>query len=389
MIKSIKRLLTIVVSTTIAASLFGFSNVQAATTNQTLLNTYASKFGRTGTCVTPAQLQNQSTLNVIKQRYNSITLENEMKPNALLGFSPNLLTVSQAKAMGYYIPSNYREATVPRINFSTIDNVLQICYNNGIGVRGHTLVWHSQTPDWWFKAGYNNNAGYVNQATMDARMEFYIKTVMGHVYSNKYGSAVYAWDVVNEYFHSSPESGWTHIYGRVTTTPQFVKNAFRFAYDTLSYYRLTNKVSLFYNDYNEYMEASDIVKMINFINNSGVRYCSGIGCQSHLSSSFPSAGYYKAALQTFMNAGLQIQITELDAGANSETEQAAYLYNIMKSICEVKKAGANITGITWWGLSDQNSWRGKDHPLLFSNLYSPKASYYRTLNAYTDVFGNR
>ncbi|MBU3187973.1 endo-1,4-beta-xylanase, partial [Clostridium estertheticum] len=171
----------------------------------------------------------------------------------------------------------------------------------------------------------------------------------------------------------------------ITTSPQYVKNAFRYAYETTSHFGLTNKVSLFYNDYNEYMESSNIVKMINYIN-SGTRYCNGIGCQSHLSTSFPSVDYYKSALQAFMNAGLEIQITELDAGAPTETEQAAYSYNIMKAICDVKKSGANITGITWWGLSDNVSWRKKDNPLLFSTLYVPKASYYRTLDAYTNVF---
>lgn len=385
--KLFKRLLTVALSTTIAISLVGISKVHAATNDQTLLNTYGSKFGKDGTCVNFAQLQNSATLNVIKQRYNSITLENEMKPDALLGFSPNLISVSAAKALGYYIPSNYKEATVPRINFNTIDQVLQICYNNGLSLHGHTLVWHSQTPDWLFKTSYNSNGSYVTPAVMDARMEFYIKTVINHVYSSKYGSVVYAWDVVNEYLHSPATSGWNRIYGSVTDYPQFVRNAFRYAYEAISSFGLANKVSLFYNDYNEYMEASDIVKMINFINNSGVKYCSGVGCQSHLSSSFPNADYYKAALQAFMNAGLQIQITELDAGADNETNQAAYLYNIMSSICQLKKAGANITGITWWGLSDDVSWRKADHPLLFSSLYSPKASYYRTLNAYTDVFG--
>jgi endo-1,4-beta-xylanase len=220
---------------------------------------------------------------------------------------------------------------------------------------------------------------------MNARMELYIKTVMNHVYLSKYGSVVYAWDVVNEYLHSSPDSGWTRIYGSVTTKPEFVKNAFRYAYETISYFGLVDKVSLFYNDYNEYMIPSDIVTMINYIN-EGTDYCDGVGCQSHLGTSFPSASYYKAALQAFMRAGLEIQITELDAGAKSESEQAAYVYDVMKGICEVKKAGAKITGITWWGLSDDVSWRD-DNPLLYSKLYNPKASYYRTLDAYTDVFG--
>ena len=383
--KVFRHICTAVLVCAVFISPLGLSKAQAATADQTLQNTYGSKFGRVGTCVSLSQLQNASTLKVIKERYNSITLENEMKPDALLGSAPSLLTVSQAKALGYYIPSNYKESTVPKINFATVDKVLQICYNNGLGIRAHTLIWHSQTPSWLFKSNYNASSSNVSSTVMDARMEFYIKTVMNHVCLSKYGSAVYAWDVVNEYLHSSSTSGWNQIYGSVTDYPQFVKNAFRYAYETIQYFGLTNKVSLFYNDYNTYMESSDIIKMINYIN-AGTRYCSGVGCQSHLSTSFPSASYYKEALQAFQKAGLEIQITELDAGASTETQQASYLYNIMKAVCEVKKAGGKITGITWWGLSDDVSWRKGDQPLLFSSLYYPKASYYRTLDAFSDVF---
>ncbi len=381
--KSFNRLVTIVSAMALTISSLGVT--QAATADQNFLNTYGSKFERMGTCVSLNQLQNSSTLTVIKQRYNSITLENEMKPDAMLGSSPTLISVAEAKALGYYIPSNYTEATVPKINFDTVDKVLKICYENGLGVRAHTLVWHSQTPSWLFKTGYSAEGNYVSQSVMNARMELYIKTVMNHVYLSNYGSVVYAWDVVNEYLHSPANSDWVKIYGGVTTSPQFVKDAFRYANETLSYFKLTDKVSLFYNDYNEYMEASNIIKMIGFIN-SDKKICNGVGGQSHLASTFPSASYYKQAYTAFMNAGLEIQITEFDAGANSEQEQAAYIYDVMKSICEVKKAGGKISGITWWGLSDDVSWRREKSPLLYSSLLTPKASYYRTLDAYADVF---
>lgn len=383
MMKTLKNMFAFLLTVLMVIS--SVSVTKAATADQTLLNTYGSKYGRIGTCVSLSQLKNSSTLNVIKQRYNSITLENEMKPDALLGYSPNLTTVSNAQSLGYYIPSNYTEANVPRINFSTIDQVLQICYNNGLGVRAHTLIWHAQTPSWFFRTNYSSNGGFVSQQVMNARMEFYIKTVMNHIYTSQYGSVVYAWDVVNEYLHSPSDSGWVRIYGGVSTSPAFVRDAFRFAHETLSYFGLTNSVSLFYNDFNEYMIPNDIIALINFIN-SGTDYCDGVGGQSHIGTSFPSASYYKAAYQAFMNAGLEIQITELDAGAPSESAQATYVYDVMKAINEVKNAGARITGITWWGLSDDVSWRD-DNPLLFSSLNYPKASYYRALDAYTDVFG--
>lgn len=381
--KSFKRLVTVISAMALTISSLGVT--QAATADQNLLNTYGAKYGRSGTCVNLYQLQNQSTLNTIKQRYNSITLENEMKPDALLGNSPTLISVAEAKSLGYYIPSGYTEATVPKINFGTIDKVLKIAYDNGLGVRGHTLVWHGQTPAWLFKTGYNGGAGFVNQSVMNARMEFYIKTVMNHVYSSQYGSVVYAWDVVNEYLHSPADSSWVKIYGGVSTSPQFVKDAFRYASETLSYYKLTDKVSLFYNDYNEYMEADNIVKMINFIN-AEKKICNGVGGQAHLASTFPSASYFKQAYSKFVNAGFEIQITEFDAGAKSEQEQATYVYDVMKSVNELKKAGGKITGFTWWGLSDDVSWRRENSPLLHSNINTPKASYYRTLDAFTDVF---
>ena len=382
----LKKIAATCLTLTLALSSFGIS--RAATSDQNLLNTYGDKFERVGTCVTLRQLQNQGTLNIIKQRYNSITLENEMKPDALLGRSPNLISVSQAKSMGYYIPDGYKESNVPRINFSTVDKVLEICDNNGLGVRAHTLVWHAQTPNWLFRSGYQNNSGYVSRSVMNARMEYYIKNVMNHVYTNEHGKVVYAWDVVNEYLHSNNESGWLKIYGNVSTSPQFVKDAFRYAHETLSYFNLTDRVSLFYNDYNEYMEVSRILKLVQFIN-SGTKYCNGVGGQSHLSTDFPSASYYKDAYTAFKNAGLEMQITELDAGANSESSQASYLYDVMKGICEVKKAGGNITGITWWGLSDDVSWRKEKSPLLFSNINTPKASYYRTIDAFNNVFGTQ
>lgn len=91
--------------------------------------------------------------------------------------------------------------------------------------------------------------------------------------------------------------------------------------------------------------------MINYIN-SGTDYCDGIGMQSHLSTTYPSVAYYKAALQKFANAGFVIQITELDVGNTSSSQQASYVYDLESAILSVKKSGGNITGSTWWGLYD-------------------------------------
>lgn len=357
----------------------------AATTN-TLKDTYGSLFGRMGTCINLNQLKNANTLSHVKSQYNSITLENEMKPDAMLGHSPNLITVETAKSLGYYIPSGYTETYVPKINFDAVDATLKICYENGIGVRAHTLVWHSQTPDWFFRTGYGANYGYVSEAVMNARMEYYIKTVMNHVYTNPYGKCVYTWDVVNEYLHATP-SGWEGVYGKCGTKPAFVKRAFEYAYDCIKYFGLTDSVSLLYNDFNTYMEVNDIITMINYIN-SNSKICNGVGMQSHLGTTFPSVDYYTTALKSFVNAGFEVQITELDVVNSSDNDQATYLYQLMKNILTIKKSGGKITGITYWGLSDDVTWIKGERPLLFSSLGVPKAAYYKVLDAYNEIQGS-
>ena len=364
----------------------GASNaVNAATTDTTLLNTYGQLFGKIGASVVYDELYNANAFNALKKEYNSTTIGNEMKPDYILSnWSPTLISVAQAKALGYYIPSNYTESTVPKLNFNQVDNVLKTCYENGIALRAHTLVWHAQTPDWYFRSDYSKNGGYVSQAVMDARLEFYVKSYMNHVYSSKYGSVVYAWDVVNEYLHADSKSGWIQIYGPVNTKASFVKKAFQFANQVLAERGLTNSVSLFYNDYNTYMVSDKIVELVKFIN-SDKKICNGVGMQSHVGTNFPSVSYYMDAVKKFTNAGFEIQITELDIANTSDQVQADYCYNLFSELIKAKKSGSNITGITFWGLADSNSWISKDNPLLYKTVGgTPKASYYSVLKAYTD-----
>ncbi|CBK75021.1 Beta-1,4-xylanase [Butyrivibrio fibrisolvens 16/4] len=351
----------------------------------TLLNTYGNTYGYSGTCINLYQLRDAGQLNFLKQHYNSITLENEMKPDALLGGSARLISVSQAKNQGYYIPDNYREQYVPQINFSTVDEVMKICYQNGLKMRAHTLVWHSQTPSWFFRSNYSGGAGFVNSSVMDARLEMYVKTVMNHVYTNQYGSVVYAWDVANEILHAN-NSGWEAVYGNNRKNASYVKKAFNYAYDTLEYFKLTDSVKLFYNDYNTYMEVNDVITLVNYIN-QGRKVCAGVGMQSHLGTGFPSVDYYTTALNSFLRAGFEVQITEMDITNKGDNDMANYAYQLFKNINTAKKNGGKITSITWWGLSDQTTWISNSAPLLFSRPGQAKQSYNSVIKAYTDVIG--
>ena len=348
-----------------------------------LLNSYGETFGHIGTCINGRQFSDPAALAVLKDNYNSITMENEMKPDAILGSSSTLISVDEAKALGYVIPANYKESMVPQLNFYYTDRALQFCVDNNMGLRGHTLVWHSQTPSWFFREEYKRDGAFVSPEVMDARLEFFIRSVMGHVYDQENGSALYSWDVVNEYVHAT-NVGWKEVYGEEGLEAGFVKKAFVIADDVLRQYGLEEDVSLLYNDFNTYSETLQILNLLEFVNADG-KVCDGVGMQSHLTVDNPHVIKYITAMKKFLEAGYEVHITELDVGNTNDLYQAKYCYDLMTKILELKKEGAAINGITWWGLADTNSWRPGEKALMYKTLKTPKLSYYRVLEAYVDA----
>lgn len=388
--------------------------------SDSILENYEDVFGYLGTCVnygsnpSTSQLQDEKTLAFVKKHFNSITMENEMKPDAVLGSKVTMITKEEAQKLGYIIPDNYKETSVPKLNFDRIDKILQTAYDNGLGLRGHTLLWHSQTPAWFFGIDYDADEDAVDEDTMDARIDFYVSTVMDHVMqkekeiAGETGKIVYAWDVVNEYLHRGRawSLNWTSVYGDMKGTPSYVKRAFERAYEMLEKYDATDKVTLFYNDYDTYFEVEDLLALVNFINEGEkAKICSGIGMQSHVDVKRPTIEEYGAALEKFMAAGYEVQITELDFTINFNTdgsnpsyeyknegetieEQAAFVKDFMEMVIAKQKnrdktvSPKGITGLTIWGLYDSISWRGKSQPLLFgTSIDDPKPAFQAFLEA--------
>lgn len=383
-----------------------------------IINTYKDIVPYMGAAVNygksaPRELRTAKTLSFIKKHFNSITLENEMKPDNILGSYPKELTIAQAKAKGYYIPANYTDSIVPELNFTEVDGTLSVAAKNGLKMRAHTLVWHSQTPAWFFTKDYQNSK-VVSSAVMDARLEFYIHNVMAHVMNKEKsltgssGSIVYAWDVVNEYLHrhSFGSKNWDGVYGNKGASPSYVKKAFEFAYDMLKSYDVQDKVTLFYNDYNTYFGVQETLDLVNFINkDEPAKICGGIGMQSHVDVKAPTVKEYGDALEAFLAAGYEIQITELDFTINFDTDgknptysyddenetdadQELFVKKLMETIITKQKNRdktvnpKGITSITLWGLCDSTSWRAQCEPLLFAeNITEPKASFFAFIEA--------
>ena len=155
---------------------------------------------------------------------------------------------------------------------------------------------------------------------MNARLEFFIKSVIRYISLKEeelgIGDVVYCYDVVNEYFHNNnnPDKAyWDEVYypeqvfdpqnpGKYeqTTEPVYVKNAFAYARDILDSYGKQH-ITLFYNDFNTYLEADKIIKMMEYIN-AEKTLCTGVGMQSHLDVGFPSVEFYASTMEKFLKS---------------------------------------------------------------------------------------
>ncbi len=390
---------------------------------QSIIEAYQDVIPRMGNIMSyyNGQMSEEETMTFVKKHFNSITLENEMKPDSILKSKATKITKEEALELGYTIPDSYVEENVPKLNFDNIDKALEAAYSNGLKMRGHTLQWHSQTPQWWFTEDYSGS-NLVDEATMNARIEFYVESVMSHVMekekelTGEAGSIVYAWDVTNEYIHRSRwGKTWATVYDDDDFEPTFVKKAYEVAYATLEKYNAEDKVVLVFNDYDTYFNVDDIIALVNYINDgevdkdgNPVNICGAIGMQSHLDVDRPTLDEYGKALDAFIATGLEVHITELDVTINwdhtdtydyedegqTDEDQAAFVKDLMELIITKQKTRdmtvnpKGITSLTIWGLCDAASWRGKSQPTLFGDsIQDPKPSYTEFIKA-TDLWYN-
>lgn len=321
-------------------------------TADSLKDAFSSCF-KIGTSVSPNELSVGGDF--IKTHFNSITPENELKPEAL---------IDQAACQQYGNNVN------TQISLSRAAQTLQFCEDNNIGVRGHTFVWYSQTPDWFFRENFSSSGNYVSTDIMDQRLESFIKNTFEAIATQYPDLDLYAYDVCNELFlnngggmRGADESGWMRVYGN----DSFVFKAFEYARKYAP-----EGCKLYINDYNEYIpdKTDDIYNIAMRLKEQNL--IDGIGMQSHLDTSYPSAAIYKTALEKFISTGLDVQITELDITCSDFNAQAQLYKEIFQLAVDNKDS---ISCLTVWGTNDSISWRKERNPLLFSQGYVAKPAY--------------
>lgn len=361
-----RKFLTGLLSMFVAGSAFAQFGMPVDNGPASLKDAYDGYF-TVGVAVNQRNVSDSTQIELIKKEFNSITAENDMKPGEL------------HPAEGVW-------------NWERGDKIADFCRKNGIKLRGHCLVWHSQFCDWMFN---DKNGKPVSKEVFYSRLRDHIHQVV-----NRYKDVVYAWDVVNEAM-SDAGRGWrghepnpyreSKLYK--LCGDEFIAKAFEYAHEA------DPDAILFYNDYNAAtpIKRDRIYNMVKKMQDAGVPI-TGIGMQGHYNIYGPSEEDVDSALTKYSELVDHIHITELDIRCNEEMggqlrfsrgennaippyiatlheDQFARIFRVFRKHKDV------IDNVTMWNLSDADSWLGvNNHPLLFDENLKPKKAYYAVKN---------
>jgi endo-1,4-beta-xylanase len=304
---------------------------------------------------------------------------------ALLGEHGRLLTKHfDSITPGNALKWDATEPTEGAFRFTDADPMVDFAKANGMAIRGHTLVWHNQTPAWVFldPDGAAMTATAANKALLLARLEAHIRGVAG-----RYGADIPVWDVVNEVIDESQPDGYRRSRWFEITGLDYIRTAFRVTREVLP------DATLFINDYNTNVPAKRdrLYDLVALLRSEGVPV-DGVGHQMHVNIDWPSTSEAEAMITKFIPLGVEQQITEMDVsiytgnGESFPTPPAdrllkvAYKYRDLFAL--YRRYAAHLTSVTVWGLADDDTWLDtfpvtrKDAPLLFDTRLQAKDAYW-------------
>lgn len=366
------RLAVVACSVAIAACAHGATKPAATT----LRDAYQGAF-LMGTAVNDAIVSGTDTAarDLTTRHFNTITAENVLKAGPL-------------------------NPTPGVWNFGPADAFVAFGQQHKMFIVGHTLVWHNQTPAWFF----TDSAG--KPRSHDALVEqlrSHIQTVAG-----RYVGRIHAWDVVNEVIDNDGSYRPTTWVRGIGNGDELVRLSFTFAN------RYAPDAELYYNDFNTWRptKRDGIVRMVRMLQREGVRI-DGIGMQGHWGLNYPSIAHIEAAIDSFASLGVKVMITEMDVDVLPLTREGQIIGQGMsdpqfqleefKTYLDPWRDGLpddvqraltaryaelfalfyrkrdKIDRVTLWGVTDDMSWKNgypipgrTNYPLLFDRNRRPK-----------------
>ena len=348
--------------------LSAFSQDKKTDSTLGLKDAFSGKF-YIGTALNARQItgKDKAAIQIVKKHFNAIVAENCMKSESL----------------------QPREGV---FNFLLADQFVDFGERNKMYIIGHTLIWHSQVPKWFF----NDNKGHdVSREVLIGRMKTHIKTVI-----NRYKGRVKGWDVVNEAIED--DGSWRNSKFYQIIGEDFVKLAFQFAHEA------DPDAKLYYNDYSMANPGrrEGVVALVKKLKEQGVRI-DGIGMQGHIGLDYPDIAEFEKSIVAFASLGVKVMITEMDitvlpapgryTGADVSAKfvlkqnmnpytkalpvsiSSAFNDRYLSFFKLFLKHQDKISRVTIWGVNDTQSWKNNwpvkgrtDYPLLFDRNYQPK-----------------
>lgn len=341
------------------------ANTGFAQSGETGLKDAYKDYFSIGVAVNMRNISNPEQIAIIKKDFNSITAENDMKPQPT-------------------------EPAYGQFNWENADKIANFCRSNGIKLRGHCLMWHAQIGEWMYK---DEKGDLVSKEKLFQNMKHHITAIV-----ERYKDVIYAWDVVNEAISDGGWQGGRRGMGEhpspYRNSPlyqiagdEFIKKAFIYAREA------DPNVLLFYNDYNaaDPGKRDRIYNMVKSMKEEGVPI-DGIGMQGHYNVYGPSMEDVDAALTKYSTIVKHIHITELDIRANQEmggqlnfSRDGGNISQVVKTLQEdqyarlfkvLRKHKDVVDNVTFWNLSDSDSWLGaRNYPLPYDENYKAKRVY--------------
>ena len=296
-----------------------------------------------GAAVQPALIQKDPQYAAtLAREYSALTPENAMK------FGP-------------------LRPTRTAFNFDDADFLVNFAQAHGMKVRGHTLIWHKQLPDWL-------TSGTFTRDELIAIMREHISTVVG-----RYRGRIYAWDVVNEAIADDGTGNLRDTIWSKGIGPDYIDMAFKLAHEA------DPDAKLFYNDFDAEgsgPKSDAVYALVKGMKERGVPI-DGVGFQSHFKlGQLPDAADVDANMKRLAALGLQVQVTELDIRINlpntdEDLQDQASQYRGYLQVC---LDNSNCTMFVTWGFTDKYSWIPDNYysqgaALPFDEAYQPKPAY--------------
>ncbi|MBB2900809.1 endo-1,4-beta-xylanase [Kineococcus radiotolerans] len=271
-------------------------------------------------------------------------------------------------------------------NFYPMDAIVRFAEENRQVVRGHTLFWHSQNPEWLEQGDFTDEE-------LRAILKEHIQTVVG-----RYAGRVQQWDVANEIVRddgSGLRVGPTSEGGNIWITrlgEGIIADAFRWAHEA------DPRAKLFFNDYGvEGINAKSTYyyELVQDLKAQGVPV-DGFAIQGHLSTQYGFPGDLQANLQRFDALGLETAVTELDVRmvlpengiptSAQQAQQADYYRRTLQACLAVEECNS----FTIWGFTDTYSWvpvffAAEGSATVMTDDYERKPAYYALQSTLRDA----